>query len=136
MKLEKLFFFAMVAALVLSLGVVVACGDDDDDDDDATDDDATDDDDTSVVEELLAQANAGCLEYWNACGVDNAEEICTAWTEAYRPAMETYADVIDQECMGDVMNNFFTCLGGDCDPTGAWVDCNAAVESEMLACFE
>ena len=53
---SKLFLFALIAAMVLSLGAFVACssGDDDDDDDDTSadddifDDDAADDDATAV----------------------------------------------------------------------------------------
>ena len=52
MKMKYFWLLALVAALILSLGLVLGCGDDDDDDDDdegdddATDDDATDDDAT------------------------------------------------------------------------------------------
>ena len=143
MKLNKLFFLFLTALLAMSLGFVVACGDDDDDDDDDDsagddDDDAAgdDDDDTAdPVDQLIDQAYGACVDYWTTCEYDGAEDLCQAWVDAYRPAIEAYADTMDMDCMMEVMNNFFACVGGDCDPTGAWVTCNAAVEEEMMQCF-
>jgi hypothetical protein len=92
-------FLALIASLVLSLGLVVACGDDDDDDDDddTADDDTDDDDDDAdddagddcltalgdnveacfsgvTTEEVCADPDADC---WVACF--NASETCGDW---------------------------------------------------------
>ena len=143
MKSHSLFLLTMVIALILSLGFVVACGDDDDDDDD--DDDATgdddddsagdDDDDDEAVDELIDSAYGACLEFWQACEYEGAADLCQDWVDAYRPAIEAYADTMDMDCMLQVMQDFFGCVGTDCEPTGTWVTCNQAVEDEMLACF-
>ncbi|MDP8222328.1 MAG: hypothetical protein P9L99_03140 [Candidatus Lernaella stagnicola] len=141
MKIERLLMIAMVMAMILAFGLVAACGDDDDDDDDdndAGDDDSGDDDTTGgdPIEELMSTAYDSCLEFWNACEVENAEEICQAWVDAYGPALEAYADTIDIDCMMQVMGGFFECVGEDCDPAGAWTDCNVQVEEQIIECFE
>ena len=118
------------------MALIVSCGDDDDDDDDDTSGDDDDDDSTGAVDQLIEQAEGACLTYWQACEYEDAETLCSDWVEGYRPAMEAYADTMDMDCMMSVMNDFFTCVGGDCDPEGAWETCNAQVEQDMLQCFE
>ncbi len=97
MKFERFMFLALIASLVLSMGLVVACGDDDDDDDDDTaDDDADDDaddgcestlvsDDTDNVAECFEGLDAAtvCAQEDAACWVDcfNASADCGEWNE-------------------------------------------------------
>lgn len=100
MKFERFMFLALIASLVLSMGLVVACGDDDDDDDDDTadddaDDDTGDDDSGSDCEATLdgqveacfeglttadvcAQEDADC---WVACFASDTVETCEDWLD-------------------------------------------------------
>lgn len=144
MSVTKLWWLPLVLALALTVGFAMGCGDDDDDDDDDDDATADDDDDTGdddagdddAVDELLGQAYDACVSFWSGCDMEDIDGFCTDWVESYRPAIEEYADVMDTDCMMQVMGDFFTCVGEDCDPTGAWATCNEAVQEQMLACFE
>ncbi len=139
-------FLALILMIVfaLSLSLAIGCGDDDDDDDDDDVDDDDDDDDDDDAEAMMEQAYEGCVGYWSDCGYDwteteraaSAEEFCQSWVDAYEGTMEEFADSMDFDCMEEVMGGFFTCMGESCDPEDTWDNCNAAVQADMIDCFE
>ena len=97
MKFERFMFLALIASLVLSMGLVVACGDDDDDDDDDTADDDTGDDDTGDddCEAALGDNVEACFEGLDAatvCAQDDAD----CWVACFQSgSVETCEDWLD-----------------------------------------
>ncbi|MCC6159495.1 MAG: hypothetical protein IT350_15705 [Deltaproteobacteria bacterium] len=91
MKFERFMFLALIASLVLSMGLVVACGDDDDDDDDDTadddSDDDADDDSGSGCEEALGDNVEMCFEEITTADVC-AQEDADCWVACFEASEE------------------------------------------------
>ncbi len=130
MKISKLFFLTLVAALVMSLSLAVACGDDDDDDDDDNDNPSNDDDDDSDATAALADAKADCVDFYvNACAQDEATatETCEMWLEAYA-TVEGY----DVDCLVAAFDAIWVCADNSCE---ALVDCMMDFGEDVVACY-
>jgi len=149
--MNRLFLLALLAALALSLGLLVACssGDDDDDnndsaDDDAADDDAADDDaaddDTAVDDDSGDDDSGGasgaydeCVSYMVDCvGLDQAtaEQSCS-----YIDAYGSYWN----DCFDSAFGDYWGCLesagcGEDYD-TDAAMACYNDLLAAVSACY-
>jgi hypothetical protein len=129
MKIRKLFFLSLIAALVMSLSLAVACGDDDDDDDD-NDNPSDDDDDDGDATAALADAESDCVDFYaNACGLDEATaaDTCELWLDAYA-TIEGY----DVACLTAAFDALWECAGTSCDDL---VNCMMDFTDDVIACY-
>ena len=109
MKLEKLLLSAILASLLLAMGLFVACGDDDDDDSGSSDDDAGDDDagDDDAGDDDGGGAGAAydeCVSFFTDCWdiPEVAADMACSYINDY--------DVNWNACLDQVFADYFSCL--------------------------